>query len=164
MIKPTPIPLYIFDIDGTVANLAHRLHYINPPTDTSHTRYNGFEPNWEKFFTDVAWDDPILPTIQTLEIIQENAEIRFFTGRDETTREDTLWWIDTFIDLIEPPHIIMREHDDTRSDVIVKREMYEAMLDYDKKRLVAIFEDRRKVVDMWRELGIMCYQVEPGEF
>ena len=40
----------------------------------------------------------------------------------------------------------------------------EEMRPEDRARLVAVFEDRKRVVDMWRENGVTCYQVAPGDF
>ena len=31
-------------------------------------------------------------------------------------------------------------------------------------RLVAVFDDRNKVVAMWRRHGVRCFQVAPGDF
>jgi hypothetical protein len=32
------------------------------------------------------------------------------------------------------------------------------------KRLTAVFDDRDKVVAMWRAAGVPCFQVAPGAF
>ena len=34
----------------------------------------------------------------------------------------------------------------------------------DKERLVAVFEDRDRMVKMWRAAGVPCFQVADGEF
>jgi hypothetical protein len=34
----------------------------------------------------------------------------------------------------------------------------------DKNRVVAVFDDRDKVVKMWRKNGIPCFQVAEGNF
>lgn len=34
----------------------------------------------------------------------------------------------------------------------------------DRARLVAVFDDRSSVVTMWREHGVTCFQVAPGDF
>ena len=34
----------------------------------------------------------------------------------------------------------------------------------ERDRLVCIFDDRNKVVEMWRRLGITCLQVDDGDF
>lgn len=31
-------------------------------------------------------------------------------------------------------------------------------------RVTAVFDDRQQVVDMWREIGLTCCQVAPGNF
>jgi len=33
-----------------------------------------------------------------------------------------------------------------------------------KDRILCVFDDRQKVVDMWRDNGIDCFQVAPGDF
>jgi len=33
-----------------------------------------------------------------------------------------------------------------------------------KDDVVAVFDDRDKVVNMWREIGLTCMQVAPGNF
>ena len=33
-----------------------------------------------------------------------------------------------------------------------------------KDNVEAVFDDRQKVVDMWREIGLTCMQVAPGNF
>jgi len=38
------------------------------------------------------------------------------------------------------------------------------MLTEDKSRLVAVFDDRDRVVKMWRDVGVTCFQVADGEF
>jgi hypothetical protein len=34
----------------------------------------------------------------------------------------------------------------------------------DKNNILCIFDDRQKVVDMWRKNGLICFQVAPGDF
>jgi hypothetical protein len=57
----------------------------------------------------------------------------------------------------------MRAAGDKRSDDIVKREIYEQKI-APWRTVVAVFDDRNKVVNMWRELGLLCLQVYPGDF
>ena len=33
-----------------------------------------------------------------------------------------------------------------------------------KDNVEMVFDDRQKVVDMWREIGLTCMQVAPGNF
>jgi hypothetical protein len=57
----------------------------------------------------------------------------------------------------------MRPYLDRRDDDIIKFELYEQML-ADGYEPVLVFEDRDRVVKMWRSMGIKCLQVEPGDF
>jgi hypothetical protein len=54
----------------------------------------------------------------------------------------------------------MRDEGDHRPDIILKKEWLDAC---DVKPSL-VFEDRASVVSMWRENGIRCCQVAPGDF
>ena len=58
--------------------------------------------------------------------------------------------------------LVMRSDGDSRPDEITKAQMLEALSDSYEVRMV--FDDRQKVVDMWRSKGLLCLQVAPGEF
>ena len=50
----------------------------------------------------------------------------------------------------------MRSENDCRSDVDVKREILQKIREqYD---VSFVFDDRRSVVQMWREEGLVCFQ------
>lgn len=38
------------------------------------------------------------------------------------------------------------------------------VVDYGEVDVTAVFDDRNQVVDMWRGMGLRCYQVAPGNF
>ena len=156
-------PLYIFDIDGTVADCRHRLHYIFPDiNDHDSIHAPNFKADWDSYGKKTHLDAPIWNTIRTLEFLQKSAEIWFFTGRSEDNRLDTSWWLCEYINLDSPPNITMRPLNDTRRDTTIKQEMINNMLTEDRERLVAVFDDRKRVVDMWRKNDIMCYHVCEG--
>jgi hypothetical protein len=46
----------------------------------------------------------------------------------------------------------------------LKKQWLDSMLVDDRQRLVAVFDDRSSVVKMWRDAGVPCFQVAPGEF
>ena len=64
----------------------------------------------------------------------------------------------------------MRKDGDYRKDTIVKDELLTNVLKILNNEYEGItwnpiiFEDRKQVVDMWRNKGFTCYQVAPGEF
>jgi predicted kinase len=59
--------------------------------------------------------------------------------------------------------LMMRKEGDYRRDSIVKKEIYDTLI---KGRFDVEFvlDDRQQVVDMWREIGLKCLQVAPGNF
>lgn len=59
--------------------------------------------------------------------------------------------------------LMMRKEKDFRRDSIVKREIYDTLIK-DKFDVEFVLDDRQQVVDMWREIGLKCLQVAPGNF
>ena len=76
-----PRPLAVFDIDGVLADVRHRLHFVE-----------GRPKDWDGFFA-AAVDDPPLP--QGVALAKESAkdcDVVYVTGRPERCRADTLAW------------------------------------------------------------------------
>jgi hypothetical protein len=46
----------------------------------------------------------------------------------------------------------------------LKKEWLDKLFPYPHNDIVCVFDDRDKVVDMWRENGLTCMQVAPGNF
>lgn len=91
-------------------------------------------------------------------------KIIFTSGRNNKFRDVTLRWIMSkqLCDVYEF-ELYMREEDDVRGDEIVKREMYENHIK-DKYYVDFVLDDRNKIVNMWRSLGLTCLQVAEGDF
>lgn len=150
---------YICDIDGTVADCSHRLHHIrNKPK------------NWKAFNSEAHLDKPIVETIAIIRSLMLFAgpvhRVIFCTGREERLRKHTLAWLEEHVlpgwSLDHVP-LYMRPKNDFREDDTVKEELL-ARIRQDGFNPVAAFEDRSRVVAMWRRNGIRCYQVETGDF
>jgi len=176
----------VFDLDGTLADATHRLHWIKQPAEQIRDHVvPDFKPDWDSFLLDehVARDTPMPQTWHILESllfdIPENRVI-FITGRKETSRNMTYKW------LTEPtcpvrawcsnfwsdrrksggapgPVIYMRSNDDRRPSEVAKRDaLNRARLDgYDPK---LAFEDRKTDTAMWRSEGLLCCQVAEGNY
>ena len=149
-------PLYIFDLDGTIANVDHRLYILNSDDDDK----------WERFFNLCVFDEPIIPVITTLKHLRSSgADIWIWTGRSDQVIQETKDWLWLLEDVVmdsahlKEPYLKMRREGYYKSDHALKRKWFDAMSDEDRSRLVAVFEDRKKVVDMWRDAGVTCFQV-----
>ena len=155
-------PLYIFDIDGTLCNIEHRLHFLENKGDPD---------RWEKFYKACIKDKPNEPVLKVLDaLVSTGNEIWFFSGRSEDVRAETNAWLHNYTpfwksELEDNPELLtMRPSKNYTEDHIMKEQWLRNMLDVDRKRLVAVFDDRKRVVDMWRANGVPCFQVAPGEF
>ena len=145
----------VFDLDGTIANCEHRLHHIDRHFDDDG---NKTKPNWRAFFAACADDTPIEPIIQTCIAMKfAGHRVEIWSGRSDECRDQTWAWLGSH-DLGEIP-LRMRKAGDHRQDFIVKSDWLDetGMPDL-------IFDDRASVVSMWRERGILCCQVAPGDF
>ena len=57
----------------------------------------------------------------------------------------------------------MRSRGDKRPDQVIKKEIYDKYIK-DKFNVLCVFEDRDKVVEMWRDEGLLCNQVYYEDF
>lgn len=140
----------IFDIDGTIADISHRLNHIqNDPKD------------WDAFHEDCANDDPIYPIINLAHIFDRMGfHIILCTGRPFRNYEKTSAWLN--FHTVPYHRIHMRDNDNYESDFIIKKRMLDIILE--KYEVYMVFEDRDQVVNMYRENGITCLQVKDGDY
>lgn len=159
---------YIFDIDGTLANCSQRLHFILPSKEdiSGDIDLDKIAPDWDAFYKDCVNDKPIAPTIELLRALQEyGANIIYITGRPCKCMNETIQWLKKYTE--QPVRgLYMRKNDDHRPDYIVKKEIYETQIKPNLKNesIWGVFEDRKQCVDMWRSLGLTCYQVADGNY
>jgi FMN phosphatase YigB (HAD superfamily) len=147
-------PLYIFDLDGTLADASHRQPILDHTDDPE---------RWNKFYDACDKDSPIHPVIDVLIALQNSrAEIWIFSGRSDRVRSLTAVWLGALG--IGYDYLQMRGEYDYTVDHELKESWLKSMLDIDRQRLVAVFDDRQQVVDMWRRNGVTCFQVAPGDF
>lgn len=134
----------IVDMDGTLSLVTNRSPYDD------HLAGN---------------DEPNKPVMQIVKAVLADPDIRLIvmSGRDEgRSREVTHDWL--FRHGLEPDLLLMRPHKDVRKDAVIKRELFDTHVGglYD---VVAVFDDRQQVVDMWRHsLGFTVLQVAEGNF
>lgn len=142
--------LVIFDLDGTLSLPGDRLKCIT-----------GKKKYWDSFHMrcgEDAVNEPIAAIYRSMK--RDGHKIKIVTGRSEAAREITLKWLrnNGLGILIEDLH--MRGIGDHREDTDVKPELLADFID----DIFMIFEDRQRMVDLWRSMGIACVQVAPGDF
>lgn len=145
----------IFDIDGTLANNKHRVHWLE-----------GEKKDWDKFYSEMDKDTPNKPIvmifISLLMNIKPSYKIICVSGRPEKYKHLTLKWFEEKIGFA-PNELYMRPDGDHRPDYQVKQEILDA-LKADGYEILFTVDDRKQVVDMWRRNGITCLQCAEGDF
>lgn len=142
---------FLFDIDGTIADLGHRLHHIQKdPKD------------WRAFFALCHEDKPIEHMCALAKVLGDHHQIIFVSGRSDECRDATAQWLRAELGFLHPK-LYMRKAGDHRPDNLVKSELLDQILAEGHEPFMA-FDDRNQVVKMWRERGIPCAQVADGDF
>ena len=144
----------IVDIDGTVANIEHRMKYWEKkPRD------------YVKFYENIEDDKPIEEIIWLARSIciahLPEVDIIYLTGRHEGVRKRTEIWLRKH-GLPKGP-LYMRGDTDFSPDTEWKKTCYYGRIapHYDVK---FVLEDRQSVVAMWRSIGLRCIQVAEGNY
>lgn len=159
--------MIVFDLDGTLSDLTHRLRHVQ-----------GSERDYPTFHRACIDDTPIAPLIKVLgEMYHEplkyaaflsdrSEKVMIWTGRSDIALRQTLEWGQKHLPknfLSDVRRIRMRQHGDRRPTHQIKQEwLHELRAQGDNVSLV--FEDSQKVVDMWRSENVMCCQVAEGKF
>jgi phosphoglycolate phosphatase-like HAD superfamily hydrolase len=138
---------YVFDLDGTLADCSHRQHLAEAG-------------DWDAFFAACPDDKPILPTIELLLRLwnTRTVKIEIWSGRSDAVRPQTEEWLCRH-GIQGNLLTCMRTAGDHRPDDELKLEFLRGTEAPD-----IIFDDRKRVVDMWRREGLVCFQVAPGDF
>lgn len=150
--------IVIADLDGTIALIDHRRHWLDPE---QHPEL-GTDERWRKFFADCVYDEPNKPVIAALGALADAGyRIHIFSGRSDEVKEETLAWLKNWGVVYHS--IRMRPAGDFTPDEQMKFEWFKE--GYHPEDILCVFDDRDKVVRMWRVvLGLTCFQVAPGDF
>ena len=141
----------IFDVDGTIADVEHRRHFVNGNND------------WDSFRKETVNDTPVQWVCDIAKrFIAQGDEVAFFSARNESERDITEKQISEWIG---DGHkgVFLRPNDDFTPDDVFKSELADKFIDMGGK-IDLIFDDRQKVVDMWRDKGFTVVQVADGDF
>ena len=134
----------ICDIDGTLAILGNRDKF-DPTTGID------------------LLNDPIANLLK----VYDNqtvfkVDLILLTGREDKYRDFTVDWLQKN-GITNYKELYMRKTGDYRKDYVVKKEFFEKHIK-PKYDVIFVLEDRDQAVKMWREEGLTCLQVAPGDF
>jgi phosphatidate phosphatase APP1 len=137
----------IVDIDGTLADIAHRRHHIE-----------GNRKRWDKFFQAMDKDLPIPEVAAKVRLLSQDHTIILVSGRPDDYRPMTEDWLKKH--KIPYQQLFMRKSGDFRPDDIVKQEILHQ--DLKKEEIKLVIDDRPRVIRMWRENGLEVEDVGDG--
>lgn len=136
----------VFDLDGTLADISHRVHHVRDG-----------KRDWPAFFAACPDDAPNKPVIAALLAHHwQGHRVEVWSARSDVVRAETEAWLE---DNRIPARLLthMRAAGDSTPDTELKRFWLNQL--HERERPDVIYDDRQRVVDMWREEGIACFQV-----
>jgi predicted secreted acid phosphatase len=140
-------PCYVFDLDGTLCDVSHRRQWVatNPK-------------NWDAWNAGISEDKPNMPVLTVLHRLSNVYDIVLVSGRGSEYRQPTIDWLRKHG--VHFSNLYMRAEGDFRPDDEVKAELADQVeKDY---RIEGVFDDRKKVVDMWIKRGLFVFDVAQG--
>lgn len=142
-----PRAVAVVDIDGVLADVTHRLHYVaKRPKD------------WDAFFA-AAVDDPPLP--EGLAVAQELAErydVTYLSGRPERCRRDTEKWFSTHG--VPAGELLLRRPNDRRPARVTKVEILKRIAA--TRRVALLVDDDFEVCSAARAQGFTVLEATWG--
>jgi len=144
---------FIFDLDGTLCDVRHRRQHVATKPR-----------NWNAWNKGMVNDTPNL----AIELVYKSlhasrgimdVELFFVSGRSDDYREQTEEWLTRHG--FKWDGLYMRKYKDNRDDTIVKSEIADEIEKTHK--IIGVFDDRQKVVNMWIERGIWVFDVGQGK-
>ena len=139
-LMPRPKKGYVLcDIDGTLADIRHRLHYVQQ------------EPkDWEGFFGAMVMDNLRRDVAGQIEDLRRDGyDVVFVSGRPDNYRSVTESWLRLYgFSDTRYPILFMRHAGDHRPDTVVKEEILRTYFT-DRSLIHTIFDDRKRLLEMW---------------
>jgi hypothetical protein len=148
----------IFDLDGTLALIDDRRKISKKPDG---------KMDWDVFFDpkNIDLDQPNHAVIAMAQMLDAAGHmIVILSGRSKATKDATRAWLKKH----KVPFDVLKMRPTSKDFMFMPddklKQMWLDSLFNDKNDIVCVFDDRQKVVDMWRSNGLTCMQVAPGDF
>lgn len=146
--------LFVFDLDGTLADCSTRLPLIR----TKPKNYKEFDARCDKD-TPIGWVIKLNHYVATSNLLEN---IIILTGRNEATREKTIVWLDR--NLVFYSKLIMRPAGNNEPDNILKPKLLKEFIQGTDFDVQFIVEDRARVCEAYRQAGFNVLQCAKGDY
>ena len=135
-----PKKVAIVDIDGVVADVRHRVHYVEQRPK-----------NWKKFFAAAVHDEPHAEGLAVVAKLAEEHEIIFLTGRPEHLRNDTTAWLARHG--LDSHRLLMRADGDRGPSARFKLREVQRLARH--RHVVVVIDDDDTVIATMRDAGFV---------
>lgn len=154
--------LYVFDLDSTLADIEHRMHFITQPEGWITDFQGHFKPDWNSFFNACVEDRPIKWAIDLLNKMRHYGDTVILTGRNAEVESQTRKWLNLHEVLFD--YLIMRPIDDHAPDDFLKPKLLEKFMRDKDYQVQFIVDDRTRVVEAFRKQGFPVLQCAKGDY
>lgn len=154
--------LVVFDLDGTLADCRHRLHWILPDPARDPVTGKKVARRFDKFEQDIPNDTPIQPVVDIYSrfIADPNVTVVLLTGRNESARYDTTEWLTKWT-LNGYARLYMKAAGGMYVPDTEQKLMLADQIEKDWEQPIdMVFEDRARVVEMWKKRGTFVINVD----
>ena len=152
LIKLEDKPIILVDVDGTLANINHRLKFVkDKPKD------------WYNFFLNAPDDTPNEIIVNWVNELKNDNIIIICSGRSTSFKDikgDVILWEWLNKHQIPFDYLLMRQSNDKRPDDQTKKDLL-ALLP--KEQIAFVIDDRLSVCKMWNQQGLKVYQVSEND-
>ncbi|MET9297101.1 hypothetical protein [Streptomyces sp. NPDC003077] len=141
----TARPLAVFDLDGTLADVRHRLPFLQrQPRD------------WDAFFGAAMDDPPLTEGVAVAMRMAAECDIAYVTGRPERCRADTLRWLDRHG--LPPGELLMRGEGDRRPARVTKLRLLEQLTQ--ERSIALVVDDDEQVCAAYEHAGFRVLRAD----
>ena len=165
--------MIVWNLDGTLANCEHRLHFIREPdmwianpefvknpmqsSIMTNPEWRNFKPNWNAFYEACDKDKPIRAVCDILRDLSCEYDYEIWSGRCESVRDKTEKWIQDYLYCtFNSDKLRMRPIGDyTPDDQLKERWLYEALAKGEK--IDFVFDSDAASISMWKSRGVFVF-------
>lgn len=167
--------MIIFDLDGTLADCDHRRHFVKRTFcigdsygECTCGKCWNWKPDWKAFYEACDQDNPIESVISIWndQISLGGMQMhQIWSGRCESVRQKTEKWLNNNLLCFESHQLRMRPIGDNTPDDQLKERWLDEYLNMpgigkyrgQSNKVDFVFDDRPKVIRMWRRRGIFVF-------
>jgi predicted kinase len=185
--EPADWPIVLVDLDGTLCEISHRLHYLKeckhcgypeeahpvrrgvaylagilpvPYDDTPLKAIScpTFAKDWDSFNCACSDDEPQMGVVKWVRALYEDHIVVITSGRSDKYQGQTVEWLKR--EGVPYHCLLMRSRHDYRPDEEIKLEFLSWL---PKERISFVVDDRPRLVKAWRASSLKVYPVTESQ-